>query len=72
MIYGYCLIHDGEITPFPTSDERKMIELKGGEPAKRCFVPRQRISIMELRSCGAVTYAADWPSIALLGVSKRI
>ena len=72
MIYRYCLMYDGEIIPFPSIDEREAIEASGGKPAKRSFVPGAHGSIMELRSCGAVTYAADWPSIALLGVSKRI
>ena len=73
QIYGYCLIHDGEIIPYPTVDEVKQIEESGGTPAKRCII-RKFIEYKdrEHRSCAETKYATDWPSIALLGVSKGI
>ena len=79
QIYGYCLIHDGEIIPYPTVDEVKQIEASGGTPAKRSFI-RKFIEYKEYReykervpqSCAETKYATDWPSIALLGVSKGI
>lgn len=74
MIYGYCLIHDGDIIPYPSIDERDEIEASGGKPAKRCL-ERKGVKYGEkqiVRSCGGITYAPDWPSVALLGVSKRI
>ena len=73
QIFGYCLIHDGEIIPYPTVDEAKQIEESGGTPAKRCII-RKFIEYKdrELRSCAETKYATDWPSIALLGVSKGI
>lgn len=72
MIYGYCLIYDGDIIPYPSIDEREEIEESGEKAAKRCLVRYDYDSIMEVRSCGGIRYAADWPSIALLGVSKGI
>ncbi|CAF9911108.1 hypothetical protein IMSHALPRED_009927 [Imshaugia aleurites] len=74
MIYGYCLIHDGEIIPYPNIDERRVIEKDGGEAAKRC-TGRRGVECNDkqiLRSCGGITYATDWPSVALLGVNKNI
>ena len=74
LIYGYCLIHDGDIIPYPSIDEREAIEASGGKPAKRCFERKGSDHGEEqmIRSCGGITYALDWPSVALLGVSKRI
>ena len=73
QIYGYCVIHDGEIIPYPTVDEVKQIEESGGTPAKRCII-RKFIEYKdrEHRSCAETKYATDWPCIALLGVSKGI
>lgn len=74
LIYGYCLIHDGEIIPYPNIVERGQIEDHGGTPARRCF-GRQGIECnvkMDIRSCAGIRYAEDWPSVALLGVSKGI
>ena len=74
MIYGYCLIHDGDIIPYPSIDEREAIEASGRKPAKRCF-ERKGVDYGEkqiIRSCARITYAPDWPSVTLLGVSKRI
>lgn len=72
MVYGYCLLYDGEIIPYPNIDEIVGIEEHGGKPAKRC--PGRQCTRMEtdLRLCGSITYATDWPSVALLGVSKNI
>ena len=73
LIYGYCLIHDGEIIPYPTVDEVKQIEASGGTPAKRSMIRKSiEYNERELRSCAETKYATDWPSIALLGVSKGI
>ena len=73
QIYGYCLIHDGEIIPYPTVDEVKQIEESGGTPAKRCIMRKFiKYKDREHRSCAEIKYATDWPSIALLGVSKDI
>ena len=75
MIYGYCLVHDGEIIPYPNIRERGVIEQDGGEAAKRCA---RRVGVdwdhteQTLRSCGGIRYATDWPSVALLGVNKNI
>lgn len=74
MIYGYCLIYDGDIIPHPNIDERHEIHENGGRPAKRCF---GRLGVecgkkMDIRSCGGIRYATDWPSVALLGVNKHI
>ena len=79
QIYGYCLIHDGEIIPYPTVDEVKQIEESGGTPAKRSIIRKfteykeyKKYKERETRSCAETKYATDWPSIALLGVSKGI
>ena len=77
QIYGYCLIHDGEIIPYPTVDEVKQIEESGGTPAKRSIIPKfdkayKEYKEREPRSCAETKYATEWPSIALLGVSKGI
>lgn len=75
IIYDYCLIHDGEIIPYPTHDEREEIEQSGGKPAKRCIRRNNALedtSTTTLQSCGGITYANDWPCIALLAVNKKI
>ena len=79
QIYGYCLIHDGEIIPYPTFHEVKQIEESGGTPAKRSFIRNfiedeeyKEYKEREPQSCAERKYATDWPSIALLGVSKDI
>ena len=72
QIYGYCLIHDGEIIPYPTVDEVNQIEASGGTPAKRCIIREIEDVERELRSCAEIKYATEWPSIALLGVSKGV
>ena len=77
QIYGYCLIYDGDIIPYPTVDEVKQIEESGGTPAKRSVIPKfikeyKEYKDREPQSCAEKKYATDWPSIALLGVSKGI
>ena len=74
MIYKYCLLYDGEIIPYPYIDEVDEIRFKGWKPAKRCIGSYgiERNSEGDLRPCGGITYATDWPSVALLGVSKGI
>ena len=74
MIYGYCLIYDGDIIPYPNIGERRKIQESYDKPAKRC-IGRLAIEcnkILEFRSCAGIRYAEDWPSVALLGVSKGI
>ena len=79
QIYGYCLIYDGEIIPYPTVEEVEQIAESGGTPAKRCIIPKffdfkkyKEYKEREPRSCAETKYATDWPSIALLGVGKGI
>lgn len=70
LIYGYCLLHDGEIIPYPNYDEKEQIIESGKKPAKTCF---GRIGTeKDLQSCAGIVYAADWPSVALLAVNKVI
>ena len=74
MIYGYCLIYDGDIIPYPNIDEREQIQESWRKPAKPCI---GRLGVecnlkQDLRSCAGIRYATDWPSVALLGVSKGI
>lgn len=74
LIYGYCLLYDGEIIPDPNFDEREQIKERGKEPAKACLgrVGAECKAKHNLRSCAGITYAADWPSVALLAVNKAI
>ena len=78
MIYGYCLIYDGDIIPYPSTDEREEIAESGEKAAKLCIERRERKGAMtvmmkrDLRACGGITYAEDWPCIALLAVNKSI
>ena len=69
MIYGYCLIHDKEIIPYPTENERKEIQQDSRKPAKRTETDYHYRN-NGLRPCGTTVYAADWPCVALLGVSR--
>lgn len=74
MIYGYCLFYDGDIIPYPNIDEREQIQESWRKPAKPCM-GRQGVECnlkQDLRSCAGIRYATDWPSVALLGVSKGI
>ncbi|KAL9076972.1 MAG: hypothetical protein Q9161_000605 [Pseudevernia consocians] len=69
MIYEYCLIHHEGIAPFPTIEERKLIKLSGREPAK---LVRDNTDPNFLSACSNKVYAAEWPSVALLGVNKTV
>ena len=74
MIYRCCLIYDGDIIPHPTIDEREQIRKSGGKAAKK-YLRRgdiRRPTNRDLRSCAGITYATDWPSVALLAVSKEV
>lgn len=69
MIYGYCLIHHDAIIPFPTMKERNSIKRNGQEPARLWLGAVDQ----NLHSnCHSKVYAADWPSVALLGVNKTV
>ena len=71
--YEYCLIHDKEIISYPTVNKVKQIEESGGTSAKRCIIRKFiKYKDRELRSCADTKYVIDWPSIALLDVSKSV
>lgn len=69
MIYEYCLIHHESIIPFPTLEERNLIKLNGREPAK-IWLGTTNPNFHS--TCSNKVYAADWPSVALLGVNKTV
>lgn len=69
LIYDHCLIHHESIIPFPSLDERNLIKFDGREPAKLWL---GTIDPKFPSTCTSKAYAADWPTVALLGVNKTV
>ncbi len=67
LIYDHCLLHDGEINPYPRYFERTEMESTYCYPAKMMSFG----DIGTFRKAN-LRYSKQWPSVALLGVNRAI